>query len=163
MLRSFLALLMILLAAPFVLEAALAAAFSVATFMRPAPLFSTAALVAPMVSLAFTATSRCRELLERFCREGLARVRRRDIRRRDRRRAGRGRTRRLAGAAKRSSLTEAIAFPPDMSAAKSRREVGARLGLGAAALVASIVAPAPLKHVLGNALHTPRCWVGVKP
>ena len=39
-------------------------------------------------------------------------------------------------------LTEAIAFPPDMSA-KSRREIGARLGLGGAALVASIVAPMP--------------------
>ncbi len=38
-------------------------------------------------------------------------------------------------------LTEAIALPPDMSAAKSRREIGARLGLGAAAFVASIVAP----------------------
>jgi hypothetical protein len=38
-------------------------------------------------------------------------------------------------------LTEAIAFPPDMRAAKSRREIGARLGLGAAALVTSIVAP----------------------
>ena len=38
-------------------------------------------------------------------------------------------------------LTEAIAFPPDISAAKSRREIGARLGLGAAALVTSIVAP----------------------
>ena len=40
-------------------------------------------------------------------------------------------------------LTDAIAFPPDMSAARSRREVGARLGLGAAALVTSIVAPMP--------------------
>jgi Coenzyme PQQ synthesis protein D (PqqD) len=40
-------------------------------------------------------------------------------------------------------LTETIAFPPDMSAAKSRREIGGRLGLGAAALVASIVAPMP--------------------
>jgi hypothetical protein len=40
-------------------------------------------------------------------------------------------------------LTEAIAFPPDMSAAKSRREVAGRLGLGAAAFVASIVAPTP--------------------
>jgi hypothetical protein len=40
-------------------------------------------------------------------------------------------------------LTEAIAFPPDMSAAKSRREVAGRLGLGAAAVVASIVAPMP--------------------
>jgi hypothetical protein len=40
-------------------------------------------------------------------------------------------------------LTEAIAFPPDMSAAKSRRAVGGRLGLGAAAVVASIVAPMP--------------------
>ena len=40
-------------------------------------------------------------------------------------------------------LTEAIAFPSDISAAKSRREIGERLGLGAAALVASIVAPMP--------------------
>ena len=40
-------------------------------------------------------------------------------------------------------LTEAIALPADMSAAKSRREVGARLGLGAAAFVTSIVAPLP--------------------
>ena len=40
-------------------------------------------------------------------------------------------------------LTEAIAFPPDMSAAKSRREIGGRLGLGAAAFVTSIVAPMP--------------------
>jgi hypothetical protein len=40
-------------------------------------------------------------------------------------------------------LTEAIAFPPDMSAAKSRREVAKRLGLGAAAFVTSIVAPMP--------------------
>jgi hypothetical protein len=42
-------------------------------------------------------------------------------------------------------LTEAIAFPPEMSAAKSRREVAGRLGmgLGAAAFVASIVAPMP--------------------
>jgi hypothetical protein len=40
-------------------------------------------------------------------------------------------------------LTRAIVFPPDMSAAKSRREIGAGLGLGAAALVASIVVPRP--------------------
>jgi Coenzyme PQQ synthesis protein D (PqqD) len=40
-------------------------------------------------------------------------------------------------------LTEAIAFPPVMSAAKSRREIAGRLGLGTAALVASIVAPMP--------------------
>ena len=40
-------------------------------------------------------------------------------------------------------LTEAIVFPPDMSAAKSRREIGARLRLGAAAFVTSIVAPMP--------------------
>ena len=40
-------------------------------------------------------------------------------------------------------LTEAIAFPPDISAAKSRRQVAGRLGLGAAAVVASIVAPMP--------------------
>ena len=40
-------------------------------------------------------------------------------------------------------LTEAIAFPPEMSAAKSRREVAGRLGLGAAAFVTSIVAPMP--------------------
>jgi hypothetical protein len=36
-------------------------------------------------------------------------------------------------------LTEAIAFPPDMS----RREITGRLGLGAAAFVTSIVAPLP--------------------
>ena len=40
-------------------------------------------------------------------------------------------------------LTEAVAVPPDMSAAKSRREVAGRLGLGAAAFVTSIVAPMP--------------------
>jgi Coenzyme PQQ synthesis protein D (PqqD) len=40
-------------------------------------------------------------------------------------------------------LTEPIAFPPGMSAAKSRREVAGRLGLGAAAFVTSIVAPMP--------------------
>src|SRR5271169_2417452 len=40
-------------------------------------------------------------------------------------------------------LTEAIAFPPGMSATKTRREIGGRLGLGAAAVVASIVAPMP--------------------
>jgi Coenzyme PQQ synthesis protein D (PqqD) len=44
-------------------------------------------------------------------------------------------------------LTEAIALPPDMSAAKSRREIGARLGLGAAAFVTSIVAPLPAQAV----------------
>src|ERR1700689_260070 len=38
-------------------------------------------------------------------------------------------------------LTEAIAFPPDVATAKSRREIAGRLGLGAAALVASIVVP----------------------
>jgi hypothetical protein len=40
-------------------------------------------------------------------------------------------------------LPEAIAFPPDISAAKNHREIGTRLGLGAAAFVASIVAPIP--------------------
>ena len=40
-------------------------------------------------------------------------------------------------------LTEAIALPPDISAAKSRREIGSRLGLGAAAFVTSLVAPMP--------------------
>jgi|SRR5271165_4852310 len=34
-------------------------------------------------------------------------------------------------------LTEAIAFPPDMSAAKSRREIGERLGLSAASPASS--------------------------
>jgi hypothetical protein len=38
-------------------------------------------------------------------------------------------------------LTEAIAIPPDMTTAKSRREIAGRLGLGAAAFVASIVVP----------------------
>jgi hypothetical protein len=46
-------------------------------------------------------------------------------------------------------LTEAIAFPPDMSAAKSRREIGVRLGLGAAAFVTSIVAPMPAQAASG--------------
>jgi hypothetical protein len=45
--------------------------------------------------------------------------------------------------AKAQLLTEAIAFPPDVNAAKSRREVAGRLGLGAAACVTSIVAPMP--------------------
>ena len=40
-------------------------------------------------------------------------------------------------------LTEAIAFPPEMSAGKSRREIAGRLGLGAAAVVTSIAAPMP--------------------
>jgi coenzyme PQQ synthesis protein D (PqqD) len=40
-------------------------------------------------------------------------------------------------------LTEAIALPPDVATAKSRREIAGRLGLGAAALVASIVVPMP--------------------
>ena len=40
-------------------------------------------------------------------------------------------------------LTEDVALPPDMSAAKSRREVAGQLGLGAAAFVTSIVAPMP--------------------
>jgi Coenzyme PQQ synthesis protein D (PqqD) len=40
-------------------------------------------------------------------------------------------------------LTEAIAFPSDMSVAKSRREITGRLGLGAAVFVTSIVAPMP--------------------
>ena len=44
-------------------------------------------------------------------------------------------------------LREAIAFPPDMTVAKSRREIGARLGLGAAAFVTSIVAPLPAQAV----------------
>ena len=63
-------------------------------------------------------------------------------------------------------LTEAIAFPPDMSAAKSRREIGARLGLGAAAFVASIVAPMPAQAAsCGRAwpyLHSVR-WVPAVP
>jgi hypothetical protein len=41
--------------------------------------------------------------------------------------------------AKSQLLTEAIAFPPEMTTAKSRREIAGRLGLGAAAFVASIV------------------------
>jgi Coenzyme PQQ synthesis protein D (PqqD) len=40
-------------------------------------------------------------------------------------------------------LTEAVALPPDMSGARSRREIGGRLGLGVAALVTSVVAPLP--------------------
>ena len=52
-------------------------------------------------------------------------------------------------------LTEAIAFPPDMSAAKSRREVGGRLGLGAAAFVTSIVAPMPAQAASCGTLGKP--------
>jgi hypothetical protein len=37
-------------------------------------------------------------------------------------------------------LAEVVSFPPDMSAAKSRREIAECLGLGAAAFVTSIVA-----------------------
>jgi hypothetical protein len=51
-------------------------------------------------------------------------------------------------------LTEVIAFPPDISAAKSRREIGGRLGLGAAAFVASIVAPMPAQAASCKALGT---------
>ena len=40
-------------------------------------------------------------------------------------------------------LTEAIELPRDMTADMSRREIGGRLGLGAAAVVASVVAPMP--------------------
>jgi len=67
-------------------------------------------------------------------------------------------------------LTEAIAFPPDMSAAKSRREIGGRLGLGAAAFVASIVAPMPAQaqscRTLGQScvprfLPGPHCCPGL--
>ena len=52
-------------------------------------------------------------------------------------------------------LTEAIAFPPDMSAAKSRREVAGRLGLGAAAVVTSIVAPMPAQAASCGTLGRP--------
>jgi hypothetical protein len=51
-------------------------------------------------------------------------------------------------------LTEAIAFPPDMSAAKSRREVARRLGLGAAAFVTSIVAPTAAHASCGPAMSS---------
>jgi Coenzyme PQQ synthesis protein D (PqqD) len=57
-------------------------------------------------------------------------------------------------------LTEAIAFPPDMSAAKSRREIGGRLGLGAAAFVTSIIAPMPAQAASCLAPLSP-CTVGV--
>ena len=40
-------------------------------------------------------------------------------------------------------LTEAVALPPDVATARSRREIAGRLGMGAAALVASIVVPMP--------------------
>jgi Coenzyme PQQ synthesis protein D (PqqD) len=43
--------------------------------------------------------------------------------------------------AKSQLLTEAIAFPPEMTTAKSRRQIAGQLGLGAAAFVTSIVAP----------------------
>jgi Coenzyme PQQ synthesis protein D (PqqD) len=59
-------------------------------------------------------------------------------------------------------LTEAIAFPPDLSAAKSRREVAGRLGLGAAAVVASIVAPMAAQAASCNG-HLAVCTGGVPP
>jgi hypothetical protein len=43
-------------------------------------------------------------------------------------------------------LTEAIALPPEMTTAKSRREIAGRLGLGAAAFVASIVVSTTAAH-----------------
>src|SRR5271154_1627365 len=43
-------------------------------------------------------------------------------------------------------LTEAIALPPDMTTAKSRREIAGQLGLGAAAFVASIVVSTTAAH-----------------
>jgi hypothetical protein len=52
-------------------------------------------------------------------------------------------------------LTEAIPFPPDMGAAKSRREIGARLGLSAAAFVTSIVAPMPAQAASCLPLNSP--------
>ena len=56
-------------------------------------------------------------------------------------------------------LTEAVALPPDMSGAKSRREIAGRLGLGAAAFVTSIVAPLPAQAascgLAGAACTTP--------
>jgi hypothetical protein len=52
-------------------------------------------------------------------------------------------------------LTEAIALPPDMSAAKSRREVAGQLGLGAAAFVTSIVAPMPAQALSCGGLGAP--------
>jgi Coenzyme PQQ synthesis protein D (PqqD) len=52
-------------------------------------------------------------------------------------------------------LTEAIAFPPDVSAAKSRREIGGRLGLGAAAFVTSIIAPLPAQALSVGAACIP--------
>ncbi len=65
-------------------------------------------------------------------------------------------------------LTEAIAFPPDMTTAKSRREIAGRLGLGAAAFVASIVVPiqAQAASCLAHGAHcerpnASRCCSGV--
>ena len=43
-------------------------------------------------------------------------------------------------------LTEAVALPPDMTTAKSRREITRRLGLGAAAFVASIAVSTTAAH-----------------
>ena len=61
-------------------------------------------------------------------------------------------------------LTEAIAFPPEMSAANSRREIAGRLGLGAAAFVASIVVSTTAAHAsclpafATCDLSNPLCW-----
>jgi hypothetical protein len=66
--------------------------------------------------------------------------------------------------AKSQLLTEAIAFPPEMTTAKSRREIAGRLGLGAAAFVASIVvstaAHASCRPVGAGCLSNAQCCSG---
>jgi hypothetical protein len=52
-------------------------------------------------------------------------------------------------------LTEAIALPPEMKTAKSRREIAGRLGLGAAAFVASIVVSTTAAHASCGAFMSP--------
>jgi hypothetical protein len=52
-------------------------------------------------------------------------------------------------------LTEAIAFPPDVTTAKSRRQIAGQLGLGAAAFVASIVVSTTAAHASCGGAGTP--------
>ena len=58
-------------------------------------------------------------------------------------------------------LTEAVALPPDMTKAKSRREIAGQLGLGAAAFVTSIVVSTTAAHAscgqLGASCTTNAC------
>jgi hypothetical protein len=63
-------------------------------------------------------------------------------------------------------LTEAIASPPAVSSARSRREVAGRLGLGVAAVFTSIVAPMPAqaqscRAAMSRCIDNSQCCSGI--